>query len=174
LGNLSGGTKQKVNLVLTFMFDSPILILDEPTTGLDPNQLEEIRRLIREISREKTVILSSHIMQEVEAICNRVIIIDKGKIVADGGIDEVKTGSISRKQVVIAEFTPPPNRDKLLAIAGVKNVIAEGKCWKIESAVSNDIRPAIFRFAVENHLTLLTLREQQQNLESIFQQLTKK
>ena len=169
---LSKGYKQRVGLAQALIHDPSVLILDEPTTGLDPNQLEEIRNLIREISREKTVMLSSHIMQEVEAICNRVIIINKGKIVADGGIAEIKNGKIKRNQVVIAEFSGHVTSEKLMDVEGVKNVVLNGNTWEIESAADKDIRPNIFQFAVRNNLTLLTLNEKQQNLESIFHQLT--
>jgi len=169
---LSKGYRQRVGLAQALIHDPSVLILDEPTTGLDPNQLEEIRHLIREISREKTVILSSHIMQEVEAVCNRVIIINTGKIVADGGINEIKSGKLNHNQVVIAEFSAPVKQEKLLAIEGVKNVNFEKSTWEIESEGVKDIRPAIFLFAVENNLTLLTLYEKQQNLENVFHELT--
>ncbi len=169
---LSKGYRQRVGLAQALIHDPSVLILDEPTTGLDPNQLEEIRNLIREISREKTVMLSSHIMQEVEAVCNRVIIINKGKIVVDGGINEIKAGKINRNQVVVAEFSATVNLKKLLLVEGVKSAGFERNIWEIESAGVQDIRPAIFQFAVENNLTLLTLHEKQQNLENVFHQLT--
>jgi ABC-2 type transport system ATP-binding protein len=169
---LSKGYRQRVGLAQALIHDPSILILDEPTTGLDPNQLEEIRGLIREISRNKTVILSSHIMQEVEAVCNRVIIINRGKIVADGGIEAVKAGSFSNKQMVIAEFSAPVEPEKLGTIKGVSKATKIGDLWEIESENDKDIRPAIFNFAVQNQLTLLTMQEKQQNLESVFQHLT--
>lgn len=170
--SLSKGYRQRVGLAQALIHDPSVLILDEPTTGLDPNQLEEIRQLIREISREKTVLLSSHIMQEVEAVCNRVIIINKGQIVADGGISEIKSGKTNRNQIVIAEFSAPVKPEKLLEVEGVKNVIENGNFWEIESTGEKDIRPAIFNFAVKNQLIILTLNEKQQNLESVFHQLT--
>jgi ABC-2 type transport system ATP-binding protein len=170
---LSKGYRQRVGLAQALIHDPSVLILDEPTTGLDPNQLEEIRHLIREISREKTVLLSSHIMQEVEAVCNRVIIINKGIIVADGGINEIKSGNINRNQIVIAEFSTPINPEKLMGIEGVKNAVLIGNLLEIESTGEKDIRPAIFEFAVKNQLILLTLNEKQQNLSSVFHQLTK-
>ncbi len=169
---LSKGYRQRVGLAQALIHDPSVLILDEPTTGLDPNQLEEIRNLIREISREKTVILSSHIMQEVEAVCNRVIIINRGKIVADGGINEIKSGKMSRNQVVFAEFSGTVSQNKLLSVSGVKNAVLNGNLWEIESTGEKDIRPEIFHFAVENQLTLLTLNEKQQNLESVFHEVT--
>ncbi|KAF0237602.1 MAG: antibiotic transport system ATP-binding [Prolixibacteraceae bacterium] len=174
IGSLSKGYRQRVGLAQALIHDPSVLILDEPTTGLDPNQLEEIRHLIREISREKTVMLSSHIMQEVEAVCNRVIIINRGKIVADGGINEIKAGKLNRNQVVIAEFSAPVKLDSLMAVEGVKSAVQNRNIWEIESNGGQDIRPAIFKFAVGNSLTLLTLHEKQQNLENVFHELTQK
>jgi ABC-2 type transport system ATP-binding protein len=161
-----------VGLAQALIHDPSVLILDEPTTGLDPNQLEEIRNMIREISREKTVMLSSHIMQEVEAICKRVIIINKGKIVADGGIDEIKNGKINRNQVVVAEFVTSIKPEMLLEIEGVKKVVLNGNIFEIESTGEKDIRPFVFEFAKNQKLTLLTLNEKQQNLENVCHQLT--
>ena len=169
---LSKGYRQRVGLAQALIHNPSILILDEPTTGLDPNQLEEIRRLIREISTEKTVMISSHIMQEIEAICSRVLIINKGKIVADGGITEIRAANLNRNQIVIAEFNKPVKPEQLIFIEGVKNVTQKEKHWVIESISEKDIRPAIFQFAVKNQLILLTLKEKQQNLENIFHQLT--
>ena len=171
---LSKGYRQRVGLAQALIHNPPVLILDEPTTGLDPNQLEEIRQVIRNISREKTVMLSSHIMQEVEAVCSRVIIINKGKIVADGAIDEIKSGRINRSQVVIAEFSSTVKEEQLLAIKGVKKAGLNEKFWELESSGETDIRPAIFDFAVKNKLVLLTLSEKQQNLESVFHAVTQK
>ncbi len=172
IGSLSKGYRQRVGLAQALIHDPSVLILDEPTTGLDPNQLEEIRNLIREISREKTVILSSHIMQEVEAVCNRVMIINRGKIVADGGINEIKSGKMSRNQVVLAEFSGAVSRNKILSVNGVRNAVLNGNIWELESSGEKDIRPEVFHFAVENQLTLLTLNEKQQNLESVFHEVT--
>lgn len=173
IGALSKGYRQRVGLAQALIHDPGILILDEATTGLDPNQLEEIRGLIRKISTEKTVILSSHIMQEVEAICNRVLIINKGKIVADGGITEIRNGKLKKSQQVIAGFAEKISADQLLAVENIKGVVPDGENWLIESDGNTDIRPVIFRFAVDNNLTLLTLQVKQQNLESIFHQLTR-
>ncbi|HPF50186.1 MAG TPA: gliding motility-associated ABC transporter ATP-binding subunit GldA [Draconibacterium sp.] len=170
--SLSKGYRQRVGLAQALIHDPSILILDEPTSGLDPNQLEEIRRLIRQISREKTVILSSHIMQEVEAVCNRVIIINKGKIVANGGISEIKNGNLISGQIVLVEFLQNVEKQTLLTINGIRSAIQNGKIWELEAKENTDIRPAIFDFAVKNHFTLLTLQEKQQNLESVFHQLT--
>ena len=174
IGSLSKGYRQRVGLAQALIHNPDILILDEPTTGLDPNQLEEVRQLIREISKEKTVMLSSHIMQEVEAVCNRVIIINKGKIVADGEIGEIKSGTLLRNQIVIAEFNAPVSPERLMQIKGVSRVAELENKWEFESKGGEDIRPALFKFAVDNQYTLLTLQEKQQNLESVFHELTKK
>ena len=169
---LSKGYRQRVGLAQALIHNPAILVLDEPTTGLDPNQLEEIRELIRKISREKTVILSSHIMQEVEAVCSRVIIINKGKIIADGGIADVKRKGWKQNQIVVAEFKESVEQEKLLAVKGIAGLTSNGNLWEIKSDGTVDLRPTIFHFAVNNNLTLLTLQEKQQNLEKVFQQLT--
>jgi len=174
IGALSKGYRQRVGLAQALIHDPSVLILDEPTTGLDPNQLEEIRCLIREISREKTVMLSSHIMQEVEAVCDRAIIINQGGIVADGRVDELKSWKQGTRQQVIVEFSERAEPEKLQKITGVGFVACEGNQFLIESASGTDIRPEIFRFAVEHNLTLLTLHEKQQNLEGVFHELTQK
>ena len=170
---LSKGYRQRVGLAQALIHDPSILILDEPTTGLDPNQLEEIRTLIRQISKEKTVILSSHIMQEVEAVCNRVLIINKGKIVADGNISEVKAGINIQNQIVVAGFKESVSEEQLVQIPGVNSVTRNELGWEIEAENETDIRQNIFQFAVANKLTLLTLFEKQQNLENVFHQLTR-
>lgn len=173
IGALSKGYRQRVGLAQALIHNPDVLILDEPTTGLDPNQLEEIRNLIRTISREKTVIFSSHIMQEVEAVCSRVVIINKGKIVADGAISELKKGEVQKSRTVMAAFSKPVEKESLLALEGVKNAEFDGENWEIESEDNTDLRHAIFNFAVENNLTLLTLYQKQYNLENVFRQLTR-
>jgi ABC-2 type transport system ATP-binding protein len=171
---LSKGYRQRVGLAQALIHDPSVLILDEPTTGLDPNQLEEIRRLIREISSEKTVLLSSHIMQEVEAMCNRVIIINKGIVVADGPLAEIRSLSVKSAQTVFAQFDKPFDKNKLAEKEGIKKALFHENKWIIEAEPGKDIRPEIFKFAVENNLVLLALGEQQQNLENVFQELTRK
>jgi ABC-2 type transport system ATP-binding protein len=172
IGALSKGYRQRVGLAQALIHDPSVLILDEPTTGLDPNQLEEVRGLIKSISKSKTVIISSHIMQEVEAICNRVVIINKGRIVADGNISDIKNGNLCCNQTVLAGFDRQIESDKLMSIPGINNVIKKGDVFEIESDGSCDIRPVVYNFAVENNFILLTLIEKQKNLEQIFQQLT--
>ncbi|MDP2889272.1 MAG: gliding motility-associated ABC transporter ATP-binding subunit GldA [Bacteroidota bacterium] len=174
IGALSKGYRQRVGLAQALIHDPAVLILDEPTTGLDPNQLDEIRQLISSISKNKTVMLSTHIMQEVEAVCTRVIIINKGKLVADGSIDQLKAGKFAQKQTVWVEFDKAPDLETLQKIPGLLKIEQTGKTsFLAESENNHDLRPALFHFAVSNNLVLLTLKEQQQSLENVFQELTK-
>jgi len=174
IGALSKGFKQRVGLAQALIHDPAVLILDEPTTGLDPNQLEEIRQLIRAISANKTVMLSTHIMQEVEAICNRVIIVNKGKLVADGSISQLKAGQFAQKQTVFVEFNKTPEMESLRNISGLRKIEEiNPTTFLVESENNIDLRPILFEFAVKNQLGLLTLKEQQQSLENVFQDLTK-
>ena len=174
IGALSKGFRQRVGLAQALIHDPAVLILDEPTTGLDPNQLEEIRQLIKTISTDKTVMISTHIMQEVEAICSRVVIINKGLIVADGSIEQLKTGRFTQKQTVMLEFDKTPDLDALCKISGIEKIEPLNQTtFLAESDGSADMRPSIFKFAVDNHLVLLTLKEQQQSLENVFQDLTR-
>lgn len=171
---LSKGFRQRVGLAQALIHDPAVLILDEPTTGLDPNQLEEIRLLIRTISTNKTVMLSTHIMQEVEAVCSRVIIVNKGKLVADGSIGQLKAGQFAQKQTVLVEFNQSPRPGALREISGLcKAEALNPTTYLVESDPSTDLRPALFQFAVSNKLVLLTLKEQQQSLENVFQDLTR-
>ena len=174
IGALSKGYKQRVGLAQALIHDPSVLILDEPTTGLDPNQLEEIRQLIKTISTEKTVMLSTHIMQEVEAVCSRVIIIKKGILVADGSIDQLKGGQFAQKQSVFVEFDKSPNLESIRKIHGLRKIEPiNSTTFVAESDSTTDLRPALFHFAVKNQLVLLSLKEQQQSLENVFQDLTK-
>ena len=173
IGALSKGFRQRVGLAQALIHDPAVLILDEPTTGLDPNQLEEIRQLILTISTNKTVMLSTHIMQEVEAICSRVIIINKGLIVADGSIEQLKTGQFAKNQEVYVEFDKTPDLEALRKLSGIGKIEKLNQTtFLVESVKNTDLRPAIFKFAVDNQLVLLTLKEQQQSLENVFQDLT--
>lgn len=174
IGSLSKGYRQRVGLAQALIHDPQVLILDEPTTGLDPNQLEEIRQLIRTISANKTVMLSTHIMQEVEAICNRVIVINKGILVADGSIEQLKTGQFAQKQSVWVEFAETPDMEALRKLPQLKKIeLVQPRTYLAESFDSTDIRPALFKFAVDNQLIILTMKEQQQSLENVFQDLTR-
>lgn len=169
---LSKGYKQRVGLAQALIHNPDILILDEPTTGLDPNQIVEIRDLITHIGSEKTVLLSTHIMQEVEAICGRTIIINRGKIVADGNTSRLIDLKNSTQQVY-AEFESNLN-DKLLSdIESFAEVTDKGDKWvTLKSVVQQDIRKDIFNTAVKNGTILLTLKEETTNLEDIFRDLT--
>lgn len=174
IGALSKGYRQRVGLAQAMIHNPEVLILDEPTSGLDPNQLEEIRGLIKKIGKEKTIMLSTHIMQEVEAICSRIIIINRGRIVAN---DEaaVLQQDMAERQVVYVEFEKPVSRTQLHKIPTVKNCQEVApNTWIIESDAEEDIRPAISRFAVENHNLVLTLRKEQQSLEEVFKKFTRK
>ena len=173
IGSLSKGYRQRVGLAQALLHNPEVLILDEPTTGLDPNQLVEIRSLIKEIGREKTVMLSTHIMQEVEAICDRVIIINKGRIVANKNISELKKTSGNRKLITV-EFDKKVGQKELLNIENVIDAIELGiNQYQIYSDSKFDLRPALFEFAVHNKLTVLQMNLEEQKLGTIFRDLTK-
>lgn len=173
IGQLSKGYRQRVGLAQALIHDPSVLVLDEPTTGLDPNQLEEIRQLIRTISQNKTVMLSTHIMQEVEAVCSRVVIVNKGRLVADGTIDQLKAGQFARKQTVWVEFDKAVNPEKLKLVEGLASLEMINPFTFVVESEKTDLRPALFQFAVQNQLVLLTMKEQQRSLESVFQDLTR-
>ncbi len=173
ISSLSKGYRQRVGLAQALIHDPEVLILDEPTTGLDPNQLVEIRSLIKEIGKEKTVMLSTHIMQEVEAICDRVIIINKGQIVANQTIGELQKSTGNRK-LIIVEFDKKINKRELLNIENVLEVVELGRNqYQIFSDSKFDLRPPLFEFAVDNKLTVLQMNMEEQKLENIFRDLTK-
>jgi ABC-2 type transport system ATP-binding protein len=172
IGMLSKGYRQRVGLAQAIIHDPEVLILDEPTTGLDPNQLVEIRELIKNIGKSKTVMLSTHIMQEVEAICDRVIIIKSGKIVADNSASELQYED--NKQVVYVEFEGDFNKNHLKKETGISNVENVGEnAWLIESSASLDLRKVIAQFAQKHNLLVLTLRKEEKTLEEVFKELTK-
>ncbi len=172
IGALSKGYRQRVGLAQAIIHDPKVLIMDEPTTGLDPNQLEEIRELIKKLGKEKTVMLSTHIMQEVEAVCDRVIIINKGEIVANEQTQSLQKNTT--KQIITVEFDKDVNVSQIKKIAGVEEaILIEGKTWKIISDVDNDVRKAIFNYAVTNDISILTINKEEQKLEDVFKQLTK-
>jgi ABC-2 type transport system ATP-binding protein len=172
-GQLSKGFRQRLGLAQAILHNPDVLILDEPTTGLDPNQIVEIRNLIRNIGKEKTVIFSTHIMQEVEAVCDRAIIINKGKIVADKSIESLKSMSLNPVQRVEVEFLQNQNTDKIKKISFGKVVSTYSpQHFLIESTVDDDIRIKIFNFAKDNNLTIVTLHEEEQHLEEVFRIIT--
>ena len=168
---LSKGYKQRVGLAAALIHDPEVLILDEPTTGLDPNQLKEIRGLIKTTGKTKTVLLSTHIMQEVEAICDRVIIINKGKIVADRQLKDLKAGS---EQIIKVEFDYRVEEVALKNLAHVNYVNnTEGFSYEISFDTQKDMRPALFDFAHDNGLKTLQLSRINTSLEELFHQLTR-
>ncbi len=172
IGELSKGYKQRVGLAQALIHDPEVLILDEPTTGLDPNQLEEIRGLIKKIGAKKTVMLSTHIMQEVEAICDRVIIINKGKIVADDKSSNL-SALFSNQTIIKVEFDGPIYQAELNSINGISSIENQGgNTWIIKTDSSKDIRSDLFQFAVSHNLSVLTLQKESVKLEDIFKQLT--
>lgn len=172
IGMLSKGYRQRVGLAQAIIHDPEVLILDEPTTGLDPNQLVEIRELIKRIGKSKTVMLSTHIMQEVEAICDRVIIIKSGKIVANSTAAELQYEE--NKQVVYVEFEGELSKNALKKETGITTVESVGtNAWLVESDNAVDLRKLIAQFAQKNNLLVLTLRKEEKTLEEVFKELTK-
>jgi ABC-2 type transport system ATP-binding protein len=172
IGQLSKGYRQRVGLANALLHNPDVLILDEPTTGLDPNQLMEIRNVIKNVGKDKTVFLSTHIMQEVEAICDRVIIIDKGQIVADKKLD--KLISENKEQIIEVEFDYKVEEQllaKLENISSYKNT--HDMTWELTFVTEKDMRPAIFDFANENGLKTLQLNQKNKNLEAVFREITK-
>ncbi|MFT6503630.1 MAG: ABC-2 type transport system ATP-binding protein [Crocinitomicaceae bacterium] len=171
IGQLSKGYRQRVGLAQAIIHDPDVLILDEPTSGLDPNQLVEIRELIKSIGREKTVMLSTHIMQEVEAICDRIVIINKGEIVADDKAADLQL--VGSKLTVYAEFEGTVSKSLLKKIPGVGKIEQVKNGWLLESKDNIDLRKAVAKFAQENDILAITLRAEQKSLEEVFKNLTK-
>ena len=170
IGQLSKGYRQRVGLACALLHDPEVLVLDEPTTGLDPNQLVEIRQLIKNIGKHKTVFLSTHIMQEVEAICDRAIIINHGKIVADKNLSELHD---QQEQLVVVEFDYRVEEELLRKIPKLKS--AENKLgfmYQLTFETDRDMRSAVFDFAHDNGLKILRLERKSQNLEQLFRELT--
>lgn len=172
IGQLSKGFRQRVGLANALLHNPDVLILDEPTTGLDPNQLIEIRNVIKNVGKDKTVFLSTHIMQEVEAICDRVIIINNGKIVADKKLDSLI--SENKEQVIEVEFDYKIEEQaisKIENISSYKNT--HDMIWELTFTTNKDMRPIVFDFATANGLKTLQLNQKNKNLEAIFREITK-
>jgi ABC-2 type transport system ATP-binding protein len=172
IGQLSKGYRQRVGLANALLHNPDVLILDEPTTGLDPNQLVEIRNVIKNVGKNKTVFLSTHIMQEVEAICDRVIIIDKGKIVADKKLDNLI--SAEKEQIIEVEFDYKIEEQLIAKIENLtfyKNT--HDMIWELTFNADKDMRPAVFDFANANGLKTLQLNQKNKNLEAVFREITK-
>lgn len=173
IGQLSKGFRQRVGLATALLHNPDVLILDEPTTGLDPNQLVEIRNVIKNVGKDKTVFLSTHIMQEVEAICDRVIIIDNGKIVTDKKLN--KLVSEEKEQIIEVEFDKTIAEALLAGLPNIKNYKNSGdNLWILTFATEEDMRPKIFDFAQDNGLKTLQISLKSKNLEQIFREKTKK
>jgi ABC-2 type transport system ATP-binding protein len=172
IGALSKGYRQRVGLAQAMIHDPKVLIMDEPTTGLDPNQIEEIRLLIRSLGKQKTVLLSTHIMQEVEAICDKVIIIDRGQVVADDATVNLRRGGVI--QLITVEFDREVSGDDLRAVTGIEHVrFLHGNTWQLSTSAQNDIRRDIFAFAVSRQMTVLTMSREEQKIEAVFRELTR-
>ncbi|MBK6930650.1 MAG: gliding motility-associated ABC transporter ATP-binding subunit GldA [Saprospirales bacterium] len=173
IGALSKGYRQRVGLAQAMLHDPQVLLLDEPTSGLDPNQIVEIRQLIKDLGKEKTVVLSTHILGEVEAVCDRAIIINKGKIAADASITDLKQ-QFSGQSIVTVEFGEPVRQNLLEALPGVRQVQPLGNNrWQLRADASHDLRPAVSAFAAKQNLPLLELHKEVFSVEEVFQQLTK-
>jgi len=176
IGDLSKGYRQRVGLAQALIHDPKVLILDEPTTGLDPNQIVEIRRLIKEVSRSKTVLFSTHIMQEVQALCQRVIIIDSGKIVADRPVEQLQEETKTQKGLVLqVNFKDPVQAQQLMEIESVAEVKPNPKGgFLLRTYDDTDTRHLIFEHAVQHQWTLIEMQVVEDSLEEIFQELTGK
>ena len=170
INQLSKGYRQRVGLAAALLHNPEVLILDEPTTGLDPNQLADIRNLIKEIGKTKTVLLSTHIMQEVEAMCDRVIIINKGEIVADKKLKDLLE---NQEQTIEVEFDLRVEEQLLNTIPNIKSVLnVFDNTWQLIFDTKKDMRPEIFDFAQTNGLKTLQIQQKINSLESLFQNLT--
>jgi ABC-2 type transport system ATP-binding protein len=169
---LSKGYRQRVGLAQALIHDPQVLILDEPTSGLDPNQLVEIRKLIKTVSRNKTVIFSTHIMQEVQALCDRVVVINKGEIVADDTLENLLRQQ-GKTATIVVEFEGNVTCEQLKSLEGVEDAfVVEGYKFRVHPKEGIDLRPEIFRFAADNKLSLIGLKQEESSLENVFQGLT--
>lgn len=173
IGMLSKGYRQRVGLAQALVHDPEVLILDEPTSGLDPNQIVEIRNLITELSSNKTVLLSTHIMQEVEAICQRIIIINKGTIAAEGNTLTMLSRETQGQQTVLVEVNRTIPVTDLLSLPGVSAVQSVGNSqWLVTGSIEPDIRTTLFEFAVARGLIVLSIQRKEKTLEEVFREIT--
>ena len=172
IGTLSKGYRQRVGLAQAMLHNPDVLILDEPTSGLDPNQLVEIRSLIKKLGEEKTVIFSTHIMQEVQALCDRVVIINKGSIVADDPIENLQK-RVSGETIITVEFLQEVAKEKLEKIPHLTGLSQlEKHIWQLKTSSEVDIRAQVFNFAVDNKFTILEMKKEIFSVEDVFQRLT--
>lgn len=174
IGALSKGYKQRVGLAQSIIHNPKVLILDEPTTGLDPNQIVEIRNLILELGREKTIMLSTHIMQEVQAICHQIAILNRGNLVANGDTQQIRHLTEGHRQLIDVEFNADVDERLLRQIASIDGVEKTGDHkYCLSSDSDTDVRQSVFDFAVQHGLAVLAMQAKQKSIEEIFQQLTK-
>jgi ABC-2 type transport system ATP-binding protein len=174
IGSLSKGYRQRVGLAQALIHDPSVLILDEPTSGLDPNQIVEIRDLIKQAGQNKTVMLSTHIMQEVEAICERIIIISNGEIVADDKTANIYS-HVQQAMTIVVEFNADIDEKQLHEIKGISKIAKlEKQCWLIETPITLDIREKVFEFAVKRNIAVLSMQKKEKSLEEVFRELTTK
>ncbi len=172
IGALSKGYRQRVGLAQAMLHNPEVLILDEPTTGLDPNQIIEIRNVIRDFGKNKTVIFSTHIMQEVQSLCNRVMIINKGKIVADAPIADLQK-NMRQQNIITVTFQQPVDEKLLNTIIGIQRTEKlNDKSYKLFADENADVQAAIFKFSVDNKVVLTEMKQDKAGLESIFRELT--
>lgn len=169
---LSKGYRQRVGLAQALLHDPEVLVLDEPTTGLDPNQIVEIREVIKSVSKDKTVIFSSHIMQEVQALCDRVVVINRGKLVADDMLDDLKSQKVEVAAIIL-EFDQYVDGDGIRAIEGVISIehISDGK-YRVKATTKEDIRPKLFDYSAANGYKLLGIQQEEVTMEIVFKELT--
>jgi ABC-2 type transport system ATP-binding protein len=170
-GQLSKGYKQRVGLAAALLHDPKIVILDEPTTGLDPNQIIEIRKLIKELGKKKTVLFSSHILQEVENICDRVIIINKGNIVADDTLVNLQSAN-KNGHIVIVQFGKDVDPELLKTRSGVENIQKVSNQYHIQTPYPEKIKKMLLEYSLENNLDILSLQSKSASLEEVFRNLT--
>jgi ABC-2 type transport system ATP-binding protein len=171
---LSKGYKQRVGLAQALLHDPEVLILDEPTSGLDPNQLADIRQVIKNLGKDKTVVLSTHIMQEVEAMCSRVIIINKGKIIADDSLTNLQQHKTDNGYIQVVFGEPLPTEAELTQLGGVSRIKQQdAQTWQLFAPDIEGVRKNLLQFALINNRNILSLQSNSQSLETIFRDLTK-
>jgi len=173
LGQLSKGFKQRVGLAAALLHEPEVLILDEPTSGLDPNQIIEIRDVIRQLGKDKTILFSSHILQEVEAICDRVVIINNGKLVADSQLSLLREQNNVGINTIRVAFRETPEAARLEGLAGVSAVtrLPDGH-WELQTAAPDSVKKQLMELALQNNWNIVYLQSETRSLEDIFRQLT--
>jgi len=173
LGQLSKGYRQRVGLAAALLHEPEVLILDEPTSGLDPNQIIEIRDVIKRLGKDKTILFSSHILQEVEALCDRVIIINKGKLVADSQLSLLRAQKDSSAGMIRVAFRELPESELLESLDGVQSVsqLSDGQ-WELQTSSPDRVKKQLMELALRNNWNIITLQSETRSLEDIFRQLT--